>query len=162
MNRKRLSGREGTEMLRRIREKLKQKKASSMLECVIVIPLWTLVMFSIIDFSAYVNARWDCMAISRATVRAGSLKMIKDDKGGAKANDDYMKNVFDQMAKSMLSSGFATVSRKEVKSGKQEGDVVYTKTCVNVQMTLPQIWGEDTIEVCEDYVMLRTFKGTMT
>lgn len=148
-------------LLRKIRDRLKHHEASSMLECVVVVPLWVLVMFSIIDFSAYANARWDCMAISRATVRAGSLRMINAEHDKPK-NDKYMSDVQTQMAKSMISGKFSTISSTKVNSGAQEGDAVYARTCVNVHLIMNQIWGKDKAEVCEDYIMLRTFKGTMT
>ena len=77
-------------------------------------------------------------------------------------NDKYMSDVQTQMAKSMISGKLATISSTKVNSGAQEGDAVYAKTCVNVHLIMNQIWGKDKAEVCEDYIMLRTFKGTMT
>lgn len=154
-------------MNNKLSRKLKEKKGSAMLEFTLLVPFWLIIMFGIMDTSAYVNARWDCMMISKTTARYGSLKMLPEgegDPGALGKNNDDMRKVQSEMATTVINKGTETwdQSSSTVYSGAGLGDMVYANTCADVHLNLSSLWGKNSIKVCQDYMMMRAYIGKKT
>lgn len=154
-------------MYNKLSRKLKEKKGSAMLEFTLLVPFWLIIMFGIMDISAYVNARWDCMMISKTTVRYGSLKMLPKGEGDYSAlalNNKDMEKVQDEMAITVINKGTETFRKEHSKvySGAGLGDMVYANTCADVHLNLSSLWGKNSVEVCQDYMLMRAYIGKKT
>ena len=148
--------------------KLQNCRGTAFLEVALFIPLWVLVMFSIMDLCTYTNAKWDTMAVARSTVRYGSLKTKKS--GPLSVRQKDMNNVQDSLAKEIINSSKMEEYRKSESErqaggksrlpypGDKVGDIVYSKACVKVHMNIP--WnGKTEKDVCSNYMMMRMFEG---
>lgn len=157
-------------MLRKLRKKIRQKRGSAFLECTAIIPLWILIMFSTLDLASYANARWDCMNISRAVVRYGSLQDVAGGKG-LKAQQGMFNLERAMIQKYTKKHSAITLmpptniygtneKGTRVLAGREGvGAPIYANTCASVNMYMTQIWGKKPVEVCSDYLMIRTREG---
>lgn len=154
-------------MYNKLSRKLKEKKGSAMLEFTLLVPFWLIIMFGIMDISAYVNARWDCMMISKTTVRYGSLKMLPNGENKSEdisKNDEDMRKVQNEMATTVINKGTEEFRQEHSKvySGAGLGDMVYANTCADVHLNLSSLWGKNSVEVCQDYMLMRAYIGKKT
>lgn len=146
-------------------QKLRGKRGAAMLECALLVPFWMFVMFGIMDFCTIANAKWDTIMIARTTARYGSLKT--DVKAKSDYNQKDMKNVQDLMTSIVLNNKLESPSETEGKTnnednpwpGQEDGDAVHSRSCVDIHLHLPVVWGTNKKTVCSDYVMMRMFEG---
>ena len=153
-------------MLRKIRNKLKDRRAGSMIEMALFLPFWFYIFAFSIDATNFVNAKWDSMGRARTLTRYGALHRapLGEDKHLAQGKAETLSRQMEKVASTGYFSqdgekGFIRILPTDVFIGWNYGHTTGARACNEVKFIAGGPWG-GTQKVCTAYNSIRTFRGS--